>query len=710
MPAPKTTSPYKLQITGDVAEILLYSDIGYWGITAESFIQNARMLGSMKKKVRINCYGGEVFDGFAIHNEMKADSANWTTEIDAVAASIASIIALGAGTVKMRANAMIMIHNPTVMVLGDAKDLTKQAEVLNKLKDNAIDIYAARMKGWSKEDISALMDEETWYTAKEALDVGLIDEIIDPIDVEEPVTNSTVRLPTNLGKKVFVNYKPSGELPVADKGEKVMKCPSCGKEHADGAVFCMSCGKPMDATKAQKLAHDQEVAEHVAAETSRVTNIFAVCKQHGLDDKFAQELIDSKQPYDACATKILAKIAVPDPVKPTQGSSVSILKDSRDKFVEHAVNCLSVVSGIERDQKKISEMRKDSPISGLQGLCRMVLARAGVDSSFMDAATVASRALALGTGSSDLPAALEATANKSLQQGFAEAPTTYQIIAGSRQVPDFKTNSIVGVSNFGDLRDLPEGAAFEDSTISDKKETFSIGTKGRKMTVTRNAIINDDLDVITTAQRKVGYAVQRAINKGFYDKLCYDTLVGPVMNEDSVALFNDTSHFNLVANSGVVSVSSLSVARKRHSEMPLMKPEKDSNVQYANLPIKFLLSGTANQTAIEQVLGSGMDISKSIVGVYNPFTMGTIRPVFDPYLQTLLTNASKANAWYTFASQMDCETIGVALLRGNTSPTLQTEQSSVGDPLGVAMHLFFDWGYYIADYRGVVQHDGASGG
>jgi hypothetical protein len=105
-----------------------------------------------------------------------------------------------------------------------------------------------------------------------------------------------------------------------------------------------------------------------------------------------------------------------------------------------------------------------------------------------------------------------------------------------------------------------------------------------------------------------------------------------------------------------------------------------------------------------------MDISKSIVGVYNPFTMGNIRPVFDPYLQALLTAMSTPNAWYTFTSQMDCETIGVAFLRGNTSPTLQTEQSSVGDPLGIKMHLFFDWGYYIADYRGVVRHDGVTAG
>jgi ATP-dependent protease ClpP protease subunit/uncharacterized Zn finger protein (UPF0148 family) len=679
-----------------------------WRITAENFKASVDQFKGRKKILRVNSYGGEVFDGFAIYNTIKDESQLWEATIDGIAASISSIIPLAASKVKAHSNSMIMIHNPAVLIMGDSKALKKEAGVLDKLKNSAIDIYSQRMKGWSKEDIAELMDDETWFTAKEALEIGLVDEIIDPIEVDEPETNLDKKIPSDFGRKVFVNYKPVGQNPEPKKGVTVMnkKCPSCGKENPEGFVMCGHCGKPMDATLALKVAHDKEVNEAKAAERKRVADIYAACKKHKIEDSFAQTLIDGGEPYDECAVEILKKIETPAPVNPPPASAI-VNKDESDKFIAHASNCLAVAAGIERDKDKIAEARKDVPITSLQSLMRVAMDKKGITHSSLDATALTDRTFQMiGTGSSDLPAALENVANKSLQTGYAEAPTTYQLWAARREVSDFKTNSIIDVSNFGDLKDLPEGGAFEDSKISDKKETYSISTKGRKWTASRQALINDDLGVFTTVQYKMGQAVGRGINKGFYDKLAA-TLVGPTMG-DSVALFNDESHHNLISTSNVVSVTSLSAARKKLREMPLIVPEPGANTQYANLTGKYIVTGTNNEQTIEQVIGSGMDISKSIVGVFNPFTRQNTVLICDPYLQSLLTGHSVASAWYYAADQMAAETIGVAYLRGYTSPTMRYEASSAGNPLGIIYDLYFDWGFYVADHRGIIYNDGVA--
>src|SRR4030066_149967 len=107
MPIPKN-NPFQMKVTEEYSEMLLYSDIGMFGITAENFCRSVDSMGCKKrKKLRVNSYGGEVFDGFAMHNKMKEDSDNWTVEIDGICASIASVIILGAKTIKLRQNARI---------------------------------------------------------------------------------------------------------------------------------------------------------------------------------------------------------------------------------------------------------------------------------------------------------------------------------------------------------------------------------------------------------------------------------------------------------------------------------------------------------------------------------------------------------------------------------------------------------------------------
>ena len=174
---------YSMKASGDTAEILIYEVIGedFWtggGVTAKGFSDELKALGDVKTiNLRINSPGGSVFDGVAIYNNLAQHPAKVNVYIDALAASIASIIAMAGDTITMAENAMMMIHNPWALVVGDSNDMRKEADLLDKIRDTLVTTYATRT-GKKAEEITAMMDAETWFTAEEAKEAGFADAIV----------------------------------------------------------------------------------------------------------------------------------------------------------------------------------------------------------------------------------------------------------------------------------------------------------------------------------------------------------------------------------------------------------------------------------------------------------------------------------------------------------------------------------------------------
>lgn len=160
----------------DEAELLLYDEIGgWWGSTAEDVIAELQGVTSPNLRVRINSPGGSVFEGIAIANALRAHAANVTVQVDSLAASIASVIAMAGDTVVMAPNSMLMIHDASGMCMGDAGDMEQMAAVLDAISDNIAGAYAAKAGG-TVEDWRAAMKAESWYKAGDAVDAGLADE------------------------------------------------------------------------------------------------------------------------------------------------------------------------------------------------------------------------------------------------------------------------------------------------------------------------------------------------------------------------------------------------------------------------------------------------------------------------------------------------------------------------------------------------------
>jgi ATP-dependent Clp endopeptidase proteolytic subunit ClpP len=159
-------------------EISIFDEIGMWGVSAKQFISDLqRVPADHSILLRIHSPGGEVFDGNAIANALQR-RGNVEVQIEGLAASMATVISLSGAPVKMAENGFYMIHNPWGMAMGDAAELRDQAELLDKIRLNMVNAYAAK-SGQSAEQITEWMDAETWFTAAEAQAAGFIDEVTD---------------------------------------------------------------------------------------------------------------------------------------------------------------------------------------------------------------------------------------------------------------------------------------------------------------------------------------------------------------------------------------------------------------------------------------------------------------------------------------------------------------------------------------------------
>jgi ATP-dependent Clp endopeptidase proteolytic subunit ClpP len=174
---------FEFRAEADEAEILIYDFIGFdyfdEGMTAKRFydeLQNVSDASSLR--VRINSPGGDVWDGMAIYNMLVESQATTRVTIEGIAASAASLIAMAGDTVEAYETSQIMIHDAWTIALGNEQELREIADTLEKIDGQIADVYANK-SGGDAQEFRRLMDEETFATAKEARDLGIVDTVIE---------------------------------------------------------------------------------------------------------------------------------------------------------------------------------------------------------------------------------------------------------------------------------------------------------------------------------------------------------------------------------------------------------------------------------------------------------------------------------------------------------------------------------------------------
>jgi len=177
----------------NAAEIFIYEDIGegwFGGMSAKAFSDELKKLGNVDIiDVRINSYGGDVFDGLAIYSQLQTHKAKITTYIDGIAASIASVIAMAGEQIHIAQAGFVMIHDPWGVARGNAKELRQFAEQLDAISGSIADVYVARTAR-SQGEIREWMAAETWFNSADAVKNGFATKVVENLQAAASATKS----------------------------------------------------------------------------------------------------------------------------------------------------------------------------------------------------------------------------------------------------------------------------------------------------------------------------------------------------------------------------------------------------------------------------------------------------------------------------------------------------------------------------------------
>lgn len=193
--------------------INITEDIGYWGYNFQRLLSESKGFKGKKVRAIVNGYGGSVLDAVAIHNFLKGHPADVETHIPAFAISAHTLIAAAGDHVSMAENGFYMIHNPWSYAVGESAELQHEADILDKMKAEMVDIYYARTKRkMGKKEIARMMDDETWMTAQEALAMGFVDELTSGAQINAKLDPEKFKAFT----RVPVEFKALIEKPKTD--------------------------------------------------------------------------------------------------------------------------------------------------------------------------------------------------------------------------------------------------------------------------------------------------------------------------------------------------------------------------------------------------------------------------------------------------------------------------------------------------------------
>lgn len=462
--------------------------------------------------------------------------------------------------------------------------------------------------------------------------------------------------------------------------------------------------KPADADALRKEAREIFKAE-VRAEAKRASEIRAMCRRFGLAD-MADELIAGGKTVEEAQRSVMDKLAEREEV-PKQ--NISVTQDGRDSFRAAAIDGLLLKAGqvrIDKPAAGASEFRGMS----LLDIAKDCLRRAGIKGS-TDLREMVGRALNLrgaetiaGT-TSDFPYILAATANKSLLAGYDVAPATYQFWARTGSLNDFKAATRIKFGDVGKLKLVPEGQKYTETKRTEKKETIQLGTYARMWTMSRQAVINDDLGAF--ANTMFGFGVEARM---LPNDLAIAVLTANAAMSDGFALFS-SEHGNLDeetdrkidtlahGTAALAYMIKLMGVQKQYQHA-----EEAESARYMNLRAKVWLVSMTDWLLARQVVTSATDAGQSNAGVVNPFANLGITVVPEQNIVTSTTDYSH----YLFADPRIAPVVEVAFLQGNQQP--YQEELDQADADGRKWLCRLDCGAAAVDYVGAVKATGADAG
>ena len=624
---------------GSSANIQVYEEIGGWGITAQQFSDDLKGLGDISHiNLHIHSPGGDVFDGIAIYNLLSKHPARITVHIDGLAASMASVIAMCGDRIVMPENAMMMIHKPWGISGGNANDMRDYAELLDKVESVLIPAYA-RKTGKTAEQLATMLESETWMNGKECVAQGFADELLPAVNAMARLESKRIEdfeyMPNDLKGMIT---SPKASIPAA--------APEQNRINGIKDLFAMFGGRH-DALKMQCL-------EDVGCTPEKAKDMLLAEMGRGVtpSNKSMQSHIyagNGNITGDGIRQGLYARLGHDRAERGNPYAMMSLFEMAQASLVDRGVS-----------------------ISGFGNRSQIVN-------------------LAFTHTSSDFSHILAGGAEKSVLAGWQNSGETFQQWTKTGSLSNFREAKRVGLNGFSKLRQVREGAEYKYITTSDNGVPIALATYGEIFSITRQAIINDDLSQLTTIPTAMGRAASRTVGE-----LVYLVLTTNQAFTDGKALFH-ADHKNLIALD--MNTEGLDAARKA------MRLQEDANGDPVNVTPSFLivpaaLEGAANRavrssSSLFPVDGNGtLNQNPGIVNVVKDMAQVIVEPRLDKH---------NAKEWYVTAAQ-GMDTVEVAYLDGMDTPSLEQQEGFTVD--GIAWKVRIDAGVAPLDYRGLVKSTG----
>jgi len=678
MPEQDISKWYEIKAQGEpsaagsnAAEIYIYGNIGdRWdenGVVAADLVRELSALAVDTITLRINSYGGSVPDGLAIYNALKRHRASIDVQVDGVAISCAGYIAMAGDTITMAENAMLMIHAPWGVAIGNAVELRDQADMLDKYASAMATSYASK-SGKSRAECMALLSDgkDHWFTAEEAVNEGFADSV-------GPVMQIAASLSKSYDLTRF-------STPVA--------AATVSQEHImPEAIPAAPAAAPVAAPAATHFVRTKEMSNDILARFRPFAD------REGVAALQTQMLADPAITVEAASAQLLAHLAK-DAAPATPHNAfprIETTEDETDKIRAAAVNALAARAGIRGHDGKQIRVEASNPFRGhkLLDVARASLDRAGIKTTGMSQLDVVAAAFTQST--SDFPVLLENTMHKALQGAYAAAALTWSRFCATGSVSDFRAHNRYRVGSLGNLDAVNELGEFKNKAIPDgEKGSITAGTKGNIINLSRHAVINDDLGAFVGLAGTLGRAAARTVEADVYALLALNAGLGPVMG-DTKTLFH-ADHGNITTGAAL-SMAAIDADRVAMASQMDVGGNDYLDLRPSVLLLPIGLGGTArsiNQAQYDPDTANKLQKPNVVMGLFGDI-VDTPR----------LTGTRR----YLFADPMEAPVIEVAFLDGAEEPYLEVQDGFDVD--GARYKVRLDFGIAAIDYRGAVTNAGA---
>jgi hypothetical protein len=436
----------------------------------------------------------------------------------------------------------------------------------------------------------------------------------------------------------------------------------------------------IDIDSLRKTAEGEGATRALELEKERRTEIRGLFEGHETHAEVRDQCLDDPDIDTNEARKLLLDAIGKQEQPAANGQRIEMGDSEHDKFLRAAEDAISYRAGIAGVDAKPTELVGFT----LLEMARKSLELQGVRTDHMDKREMVGRAFTHST--SDFPKILENNARKAMLRGYDEAEEIFPKFTRAGNLSDFKQHSRVGLGTFDSLDEIPESGEYKHGTFGERAEPIQLATYGKLFSISRQAIINDDLSAFTEIPRKMGRAAARTVGD-----LVFAVINGNPAMSDGDTLFH-ANHNNLAASGAAMSAATVGTGRK------VMRTQKDG-AAVLNIRPSFLLVPAALEDTARVLMVSETDPSQANSKKPNP-----VRNAAEVVVDARL-DAASLTAWYLLADAGVFDTIEVGYLDGIAAPFLDQQDGWTID--GVEYKVRIDAAAAPLEFRTMYKNPGA---